>query len=302
MRPADLELRKQEGRPIAVLTAWDALSAAVVAEAGAEAVLVGDSLAMTVLGHGTTLPVTLEEMLHHCRAVGRGLEAWALQQLLQSDDARAVAVGGAGEAPSGRASGRRRPRLPLLICDLPFLSYQCGADEALAAAGRVLKETAAAAVKLEGAEPETLAVIDRMVRSGIPVMGHLGLTPQSVHRLGYRRQASDPIAQERLRRQAERLEASGCFSLVLEHVPAALATTVSRSLRIPVIGIGAGEGCDGQVRVTADLLGLTERQPPFCPPLLEGRGLAVAALRQWISDLPGRDAPTTAAAPAAPHC
>jgi 3-methyl-2-oxobutanoate hydroxymethyltransferase len=294
MRPADLQLCKQEGRPISVLTAWDALSAAVVAEAGADALLVGDSLAMTVLGHGTTLPVTLDEMLHHCRAVGRGLEAWTLQQLRRADVV----------APEPEASAPRRPlpRTPLLICDLPFLAYQCGADEAVAAAGRVLKESPAAAVKLEGAEAETLAVIDRMVRCGIPVMGHLGLTPQSVHRLGYRRQARDPVAQERLRRQAERLEAAGCFSLVLEHVPDSLALEVSRSLRIPVIGIGAGDGCDGQVRVTADLLGLTERQPPFSPPLLDGRGLATAALREWISALSAAAPPTRSEAPAARHC
>ncbi len=291
MRPADLQLRKQEGRPISVLTAWDALSAAVVADAGADALLVGDSLAMTVLGHGTTLPVTLDEMLHHTRAVGRGLEAWTLQQLRRPERAT-------GESPARLPL----PRTPLLICDLPFLAYQCGADEALAAAGRVLKESPASAVKLEGAEAETLAVIDRMVRSGIPVMGHLGLTPQSVHRLGYRRQARDPLAQERLRRQAERLEAAGCFSLVLEHVPSALALEVSRSLRIPVIGIGAGEGCDGQVRVTADLLGLTERQPPFSPPLLEGRGLAAAALRQWISSLSAAAPPTREGTPATPRC
>jgi 3-methyl-2-oxobutanoate hydroxymethyltransferase len=299
MRPADLQIRKQEGRPISVLTAWDALSAAVVADAGADALLVGDSLAMTVLGHGTTLPVTLDEMLHHTRAVGRGLEAWTLQQLRQPDPDPGAAAEAQPDAPARR---RPLPRTPLLICDLPFLSYQCSADEALVAAGRVLKESPAAAVKLEGAEAETLTVIDRLVRSGIPVMGHLGLTPQSVHRLGYRRQARDPLAQERLRRQAERLEAAGCFSLVLEHVPSSLALEVSRSLRIPVIGIGAGEGCDGQVRVTADLLGLTERQPPFSPPLLDGRGLATAALRHWISGLSPAVPPTRAEAPAAPHC
>jgi 3-methyl-2-oxobutanoate hydroxymethyltransferase len=260
-----------------MLTAWDALSAALVAEAGPDAVLVGDSLAMVVLGHATTLPVTLDEMIHHCRAVGRGLAAAA--------------------EPA-----------PPLICDLPFLSYQCGADDAVAAAGRVLKETPAAAVKLEGAEPETVAVIDRMVRSGIPVMGHLGLTPQSVHRTGYRRQAEDPRSQARLRRQAGALEAAGCFALVLEHVPAQLAGELSRELAIPVIGIGAGEGCDGQVRVTADLLGLTERQPPFSPPLLEGRRLAVEALRRWIRTPrqiePARERPpaTSTATPAARHC
>jgi len=267
-RPHDLLQRKQAGLPISVLTAWDALSAAIVAEAGADAVLVGDSLAMVVLGHSTTLPVTLDEMLHHCRAVGRGL----------------------AQAGSHR---------PLLIADLPFLSYQCGADGAVQSAGRVLKETPAAAVKLEGAEPETLAVIDRMVRSGIPVMGHLGLTPQSVHRLGYRRQAEDPVAQERLQRQARELEAVGCFALVLEHVTASLAGVISSQLRIPVIGIGAGEGCDGQVRVTADLLGLTQRQPPFSQPLIDGRGLAIEALRGWIS---AQGSPTRQEAPAAPHC
>jgi 3-methyl-2-oxobutanoate hydroxymethyltransferase len=279
LRPGDLQQWKRQGRAITMLTAWDALSAAVVAEAGADAVLVGDSLAMVVLGHATTLPVTLEEMLHHCRAVGRGLHR-------------------SGGGP------------PLLICDLPFLTYQCGADDAVAAAGRVLKETPAAAVKLEGAEPETLAVIDRMVRSGIPVMGHLGLTPQSVHRTGYRRQACDPISQQRLRRQAVALQEAGCFALVLEHVPASLAGELRRDLALPVIGIGAGEDCDGQVRVTADLLGLTARQPPFSPPLLDGRGVAVEALRRWVREAQLRDSPavappptpTTPEAPAGPHC
>ncbi|MCP9926413.1 3-methyl-2-oxobutanoate hydroxymethyltransferase [Cyanobium sp. CH-040] len=273
MRPADLVRRKQAGLPVTVLTAWDALSAALVAEAGADAVLVGDSLAMVVLGHPTTLPVTLEEMLHHCRAAARGL---------------------AGVCAAGQE--------PLLICDLPFLSYQCGADEAMAADGRVRKETPAAAVKLEGAEPETLAVIDRMVRSGIPVMGHIGLTPQSVHRLGYRRQGGDAAGRHRLSRDAEALEAAGCFALVLEHVPDELAADLSGRLRIPVIGIGAGDACDGQVRVTADLLGLTARQPPFSPPLLPGRAQAVEALRHWIA-AQGRSAhPTSRSAPAAPRC
>jgi 3-methyl-2-oxobutanoate hydroxymethyltransferase len=208
-------------------------------------------------------------MLHHCRAAGRGLAA---------------------AAPNDP---------PLLICDLPFLTYQCGVEEAVAAAGRVLKETTAAAVKLEGAEPETLAAIDRMVRSGIPVMGHLGLTPQSVHQLGYRRQAGDPVSQERLRRRAFALQDTGCFALVIEHVPAELATELSISLAIPVIGIGAGDGCDGQVRVTADLLGLTSHQPPFSPPLVEGRAIAVEALGRWVRD---QRPATRPASPAAPHC
>ena len=302
LRPGDLIQFKQEGRPIAVLTAWDALSAALVEAAGADVVLVGDSLAMVVLGHATTLPVTLEEMLQHCRAVGRGL--------------------GLGRPPA---------RQPLLVCDLPFLSYQCGLDGAVAAAGAVLKHSPAAAVKLEGGEPETVAVVDRLVRSGIPVMAHLGLTPQSVHRLGYRRQATDPMGQERLRRAALNLEAAGSFALVLEHVPADLAASLRRELTIPVIGIGAGDDCDGQVRVTADLLGLTERQPPFSPPLLAGRSLAIEALGGWVAglaaaaaplraapirpapispapissapiSLPPSAPPTTPPAPAAPHC
>ncbi|MBM5806804.1 MAG: 3-methyl-2-oxobutanoate hydroxymethyltransferase [Cyanobacteria bacterium M_surface_10_m2_179] len=272
MRPADLLTCKQEGRPIAALTAWDALSAALVEQAGADLILVGDSLAMVVLGHATTLPVTLEEMILHTRAVGRGLQSPTAQQ-------------------------------PLIVTDLPFLSYQCGVDAAVAAAGRVLKDSPAAAVKLEGGEPETLAVVDRLVRSGIPVMGHLGLTPQSVHQLGYRRQAKDPLSQERLRRSARDLQAAGCFALVLEHVPAELAAGLTQELTIPVIGIGAGDQCDGQVRVTADLLGLTERQPPFSPPLLAGRQLCIEALRGWVAGLqPQTPPPTTPATPATPHC
>jgi len=271
LRPGDWLSRKQEGAPLAVLTAWDAPTGAWVAEAGVDAVLVGDSLAMVALGHATTLPVTLDAMLHHCCAVGRGV-------------ASVIA------APAAQ---------PLLICDLPFLSYQCSADDAVAAAGRVLKESPAAAVKLEGAEPETLAVIDRLVRSGIPVMGHLGLTPQSVHQLGYRRQATDPVRQERLERQAEALQRAGCFALVIEHVPALLGQRLQQVLAIPVIGIGAGPHCDGQVLVTADLLGISACQPPFARPAVDLRGQALAALRQWVRTQ--RD-PTRAAETAAPHC
>lgn len=153
MRPSDLTRFKQKGQPIAVLTAWDSLSAALAEAAGADVLLIGDSLAMVALGHATTLPVSLDQMLHHTQAVARGLTAMPADQ-------------------------------PLLVCDLPFLSYQCGEERAVAAAGRLLKESSAAAVKLEGAEPEVVAVIDRLVRMGIPVMGHLGLTPQAVHRLG----------------------------------------------------------------------------------------------------------------------
>ena len=253
LRPHDLIRHKRNGQAITMLTAWDSLSGALVEQAGADAVLVGDSLAMVALGHATTLPVTLEQMRHHTLAVSRGFGKSAAEQ-------------------------------PLIICDLPFLSYQCGPEKAVGAAGMLLKETPAAAVKLEGAEPEVIEVIDRLVRMGIPVMGHLGLTPQAVHRLGYRRQAEDRVSQERLLLQAEKLEAVGCFALVVEHVPADLAGEVRRRLSIPTIGIGAGDDCDGQVRVTADLLGLTPRQPPFSPALINGQTLFVNALKTWIGE------------------
>jgi 3-methyl-2-oxobutanoate hydroxymethyltransferase len=266
-----LQRRKQESQPITVLTAWDAMSASWAEAAGVDLVLVGDSLAMVSLGHSTTLPVSLEAMLHHAAAVERGL----------------------AHTP--------------MVCDLPFLSYQCGADQAVAAAGRFLKETACLGVKLEGAEPETLAVIDRLVRSGIPVMGHLGLTPQSVRQLGYRRQATEPLAQERLRQSSLNLQAAGCFALVLEHVPAELAGRLRRELLLPVIGIGAGDDCDGQVRVSADLLGLTPQQPPFSPALLPGAQLFSDALRGWVQAVqadPVQDpaGPTKPTDPATRHC
>ena len=152
MLPTDLITLKQKGKFISILTAWDSLSAAIVEAAGADVVLVGDSLGMVVLGHATTLPVTLEQILHHTQAVERGFNKPISEQ-------------------------------PLVICDLPFLSYQCGEDKAVAAAGSLLKNSCAAAVKIEGAEPEIVSVINRLIRMGIPVMGHLGLTPQSVHRL-----------------------------------------------------------------------------------------------------------------------
>ncbi len=251
MIPTELIRYKQTGRAITVLTAWDSLSAALVEAAGVDVVLVGDSLAMVVLGHTTTLPVTLDQMLHHTQAVGRGFKKPTNEQ-------------------------------PLVVCDLPFLSYQCGLDKAVAAAGSLLKNSCASAVKMEGAEPEIIAVIERLVRMGIPVMGHLGLTPQSVHRLGYRRQAEEKSDQENVLSQAHALEKAGCFSLVLEHVPGELASKLRNQLKIPVIGIGAGSECDGQVRVTADLLGLSSKQPPFSPPLIPGQKLFIEALQLWI--------------------
>lgn len=253
MLTTDLVLLKELGKPITVLTAWDAISASMVEASGADVVLVGDSLGMVVLGHTTTLPVTLDQMLHHTQAVCRGFSQ-----------------------PSSKQ--------PLVICDLPFLSYQCGEDKAVEAAGTLLKNSSASAVKLEGAEPETLLVIERFVRMGIPVMGHLGLTPQSVRLLGYKSQAKDKVSQEKIFQDSKKLQESGCFAIVLEHIPEEIASRIKKNLKIPVIGIGAGNQCDGQVRVTADLLGLSKEQPPFAKPLISGRELCINALKRWVKN------------------
>ena len=263
MLPNELIKFKELGKQITILTAWDSLSSAIVQAAGADVVLVGDSLAMFVHGHSTTLPVNVEQMLHHTQAVGRGF-------------------------------ANNKKKHPLVICDLPFLSYQCGEDKAVEAAGSLLKNSCAAAVKVEGAEPEVIAVIERLIRMGIPVMGHLGLTPQSVHNLGYRRQAEGRVEQEKIIQQALEIEKIGCFGVVLEHVPATFASKLSNMLKIPVIGIGAGDHCDGQVRVTADLLGLTDKQPPFAKPLIHTRELCIKALKEWVNHKNSRSkTPTT---------
>tara|TARA_B100000700_G_scaffold324811_1_gene431933 strand:- start:2023 stop:2841 length:819 start_codon:yes stop_codon:yes gene_type:complete len=247
----DLVHFKELGKQISVLTAWDAISSSIVEASGADIVLVGDSLGMVVLGHTTTLPVTLDQILHHTQAVCRGFTKPTSKQ-------------------------------PLVVCDLPFLSYQCGEDKAVEAAGTLLKNSSASAVKLEGAEPETVLVIKRLKRMGIPVMGHLGLTPQSVHLLGYKSQARDKDSQRKILEDAKTLEGSGCFAIVLEHIPEEIAGKLRKSLSIPVIGIGAGKDCDGQVRVTADILGLSSKQPPFAKPLIPGRDLCIEALKKWI--------------------
>jgi 3-methyl-2-oxobutanoate hydroxymethyltransferase len=221
-----LQKMKAEGQRIVMLTAYDYPTALALDEAGIDAILVGDSLAMVVLGYENTLPVTMEDMLHHCRAVQRGAKS------------------------------------ALLIGDMPFLSYQVSPQEAVRNAGRFLQEGGMDAVKLEGGR-ERLETIRHIVEAGIPVMGHLGLTPQSVHRLGgFRPQGRTAEAARRLLEDASLLEQAGCFSLVLESVPARLARLVSERLTIPTIGIGAGAGCDGQVLVTHDLLGLFERFTP----------------------------------------
>jgi 3-methyl-2-oxobutanoate hydroxymethyltransferase len=221
----DIRAFKERGERFAMLTAYDAPSARLLDEAGIPLILVGDSLGMVVLGYSSTVPVTVDEMVHHTAAVSRGAE-------------NAMVVG-----------------------DMPFMSYQASVSEGMRNAGRLLKEGGANAVKLEGGR-RTVELVARLVEAGVPVMGHLGLTPQSVNQLGgYRVQGRGEEAQ-RILQEAKDLEAAGVFSLVLEAVPSDLASEVTQSLEIPTIGIGAGPGCDGQVLVWHDILVLTPGRTP----------------------------------------
>jgi 3-methyl-2-oxobutanoate hydroxymethyltransferase len=221
-----LRKMKQAGERITMLTAYDASFARLLDRAGTDVLLIGDSLGMVVQGHDTTLPVTMDQMVYHCAAVKRGVE-------------RAHLVG-----------------------DLPFGSYQGSADEAVKNAVRLAAEGGAEAVKLEGGA-EYVEVVQRIVRAGVPVMGHIGLTPQSVHKLGgYVVQGRSEEKAQKLLEDAKALEEAGCYSLILEMMPAELSAEISRALGIPVIGIGAGAGCDGQVLVIYDLLGMN---PDFSP-------------------------------------
>ncbi|MGH7466409.1 MAG: 3-methyl-2-oxobutanoate hydroxymethyltransferase [Longimicrobiales bacterium] len=242
----DLIEMKRRGEKIAVLTAHDYLFAKLVDEAGVDVVLVGDSLGQVVLGYASTLPVTLEEMIHHAAAV------------------------------------RRAVHRALLVVDLPFLTFQISAPETVRNAGRVLKETGAQAVKMEGGDEQSAEHVRALVRAGIPVMGHVGLTPQSVHALGgYRVQGRDEQNAQRIRQEAQRLEEAGCFSLVLELVPAVLAGDITRSLSIPTIGIGAGPMVDGQVLVLYDMLGLNDE---FRPKFLHHFATLAGPARQGLAD------------------
>lgn len=221
-----LRQKKERGEPISMLTAYDYPTALALDQAGIDMILVGDSLGMVVLGYENTLPVTMEDMLHHSKAVARGAKH------------------------------------PFLVGDMPFMSYQVSVEQAVRNAGRFLQEAGMDAVKLEGGR-ERLDSIRAITSAGIPVMGHLGLTPQSVHQLGgFRPQGKTASAAKRLLEDALLLQEAGCFSIVLESVPAQLAEYISLQLDIPTIGIGAGAGCDGQVLVTHDLLGLFERFTP----------------------------------------
>ena len=222
----DILEKKKDNVPIKVLTAYDFPCARLVDEAGVDMILVGDSLAMTVLGYPDTVSVTMDEMIHHCKAVARGAE---------------------------RA---------LLIGDMPFLSYQVSVEEAIKNAGRFIKEGHMDAVKLEGGE-SVLETVRRIVDVGIPVIGHVGLTPQTATKLGgYKVQARTARDAKRIYKDAIALEEAGCFAVVLEAIPARVAEIISRKLAIPTIGIGAGVGCDGQVLVFHDLLGFYGRSVP----------------------------------------
>lgn len=252
--------KKERGEPITMLTAYDYPTAAAMDQAGIDSILVGDSLGMVVLGYENTLPVTMEEMLHHCRAVARGA------------------------------------KMALLVGDMPFMSYQVSVEEAVRNAGRFLQQGNMDAVKLEGGR-ERAEAIRAITGAGIPVMGHLGLTPQSVHQLGgFRAQGKTATAAKRLLEDALLLEEAGCFSLVLESVPARLAELLSQRLHIPTIGIGAGVGCDGQVLVTHDLLGLFDRfTPRFVKKYASFHAEMQRAFGEYIEDVQAK------AFPAAEH-
>ena len=252
MLPSELVKYKKNSQKIIALTAWDSISGSIAEQAGADIILVGDSLAMVCLGYKSTLPLTLDNIIYHTNAVSRGFEKKVDEQ-------------------------------PLLICDMPFLTYQCGEDKAVEYAGKIIQNTFAKAVKIEGAEPEVQNVISRLVRMGIPVMGHLGLTPQSYLNVGFKKQGTNLESQEKIKKEAFILEKLGCFSIVLEHIPEVLAREIQYNIKIPTIGIGAGNYCDGQVRVTADLLGLNDNQPPFCSPIIEGKKLLKDKLKKWVA-------------------
>jgi 3-methyl-2-oxobutanoate hydroxymethyltransferase len=252
----DLQKMKDAGQRIAMLTAYDFLSAQILDDAGIPVILVGDSLGMVMLGYDSTVPVTIDEMLHHTRAVARG-------------------------APTS-----------LVVADMPFGTYQDGPSQALASATRFLKEANANAVKIEGGG-RMVEVTARLVEAGIPVMAHLGLTPQSVNQFGgFRVQGRSDDAKARILADARDLEAAGAFSLVLEAVPADLAAEVTAALRIPTIGIGAGSATDGQVLVWHDLLGLTSgRLPRFVKQYADLRSQITDAVKAYAHEVADAEFP-----------
>jgi 3-methyl-2-oxobutanoate hydroxymethyltransferase len=251
-----LQKMKAAGEKISMLTAYDFSFAKVIDSAGIDVILVGDSASNVMAGHETTLPITLDQMIYHASSVIRGVDRC------------------------------------LVVVDLPFGSYQSNSDIALASAIRIMKETGGHSIKLEGGE-EVLESIKKIVSAGIPVMGHLGLTPQSIYKFGtYAVRAKEEDEANKLRKDAKLLEKAGCFAIVLEKIPAALAKEVSQSLTIPTIGIGAGGDCDGQVLVMHDMLGInTEFKPRFLRQYLNIHEQATKAVQQYISDVKSKDFP-----------
>jgi 3-methyl-2-oxobutanoate hydroxymethyltransferase len=247
---------KESGTRITALTAYDYLMAQILDASGVDVILVGDSVAMVVQGRETTVTVTMEHMLYHAQVVSKAVD-------------RALVVG-----------------------DLPFMSYQVNSDEALRNAGRMVKESHVEAVKLEGGEA-ICDTVERLVRAGIPVMGHLGLTPQSIHKFGsYKVRATRPEEADELRRDARALEDAGAFAIVIEKVPAELATEISSGLKVPVIGIGAGQGVDGQILVSHDMLGLYTRfHPRFVRRYAQLGEEMQAAFQRYVEDVRAGDFP-----------
>ncbi len=251
-----LQKMKAGGEKITMLTAYDFSFAKIIDGAGIDVILVGDSASNVMAGHETTLPITLDQMIYHASSVIRGVNRC------------------------------------LVVVDLPFGSYQSNSDIALASAVRIMKETGGHSIKLEGGE-EVLESIKKIVSAGIPVMGHLGLTPQSIYKFGtYTVRAKEEDEANKLRKDAKLLEEAGCFAIVLEKIPATLAKEVSESLTIPTIGIGAGGDCDGQVLVMHDMLGInTEFKPRFLRKYLDIAEQATVAVQQYIKDIKSNDFP-----------
>jgi len=245
-----LQKMKSNGEKIAMLTAYDYSFAKTFDAAGIDILLVGDSASNVMAGHETTLPVTLDQMIYHASSVVRGAKRC------------------------------------LVVVDLPFGAYQGNSKEALNSTIRIMKETGAHAVKLEGGE-EVIESVKRIISAGVPVMGHLGLTPQSIYKFGtYTVRAKEEAEAEKLQRDARLLEETGCFSIVLEKIPASLARQVSESIHIPTIGIGAGNNCDGQVLVMHDMLGITtEFKPRFLRQYLNLNETITQAVQQYITDV-----------------
>jgi 3-methyl-2-oxobutanoate hydroxymethyltransferase len=245
-----LQKMKASGEKISMLTAYDFSFAHIIDSAGIDVVLVGDSASNVMAGNETTLPITLDQMIYHASSVMKGIDRC------------------------------------LVVVDLPFGSYQSNSDIALASAIRIMKETGAHSIKLEGGE-EVLDSIKKIVSAGIPVMGHLGLTPQSIYKFGtYTVRAKEKGEAEKLKKDARLLEKAGCFAIVLEKIPAELAKEVSEGLVIPTIGIGAGMHCDGQVLVMHDMLGInTEFKPRFLRQYLNIHEQATSAVQQYIKDV-----------------